>query len=53
MFPSLIGMEVAGYVVSIAKSVSVLVTGKAPFEKSFGHEIGTMIKKVPAKVYFS
>ena len=39
-------MEVAAYMGSVAKSVSVLVRGKAPFENILGIKIGSMIKKV-------
>ena len=41
-----LGMEVAAYMVNVAKSVSVLVRGKAPFENILGLKIGTMIKQV-------
>ncbi|XP_052074370.1 apoptosis-inducing factor 3-like isoform X2 [Mytilus californianus] len=43
---SFIGMEVAAYMTSVAKSVSVLVRGKAPFENILGIKIGNMITKL-------
>jgi hypothetical protein len=46
-----IGMEVAAYMGSVAKSVSVLVRGKAPFENILGIKIGSMIKKVKHYMY--
>lgn len=42
----LLGMEVAAYMTPVAKSVSVLVRGKAPFENILGIKIGNMITKV-------
>ena len=44
-------MEVAAYMGSVAKSVSVLVRGKAPFENILGIKIGSMIKKVKHYTY--
>lgn len=39
-------MEVAAYLIETARSVSVLVRGKVPFQNIFGLKIGTMLKKV-------
>lgn len=39
-------MEAAAYLVETARSVSVLVRGKVPFQNIFGLKIGTMLKKV-------
>lgn len=39
-------MEVAGYLIKTASSVTVIVRGKAPFESVFGMKIGALLQRV-------
>jgi hypothetical protein len=41
-----LGMESAAYLVEKARSVSVLVRGKVPFQNILGLKIGAALKKV-------